>query len=98
MFSQMRAFTVVIILIATTFAASPVEAAKRRPNRPPRRAYTQTEASVLFGYGFAPFIYYEQYGFEGIEGAPNASPVQFGYGGSTYGTSEFVFDSYTFGY
>jgi hypothetical protein len=99
MFSQLRAFVVVfIILVTTTFAVSPAQAAKRRPNRPQRPAYTQTEASILFAYGFVPYIYYEQYGFDGIQGAPNANPVQFGYGESTFGTSDFPFGSSTFGY
>lgn len=99
MFSRLRTLSVAfIILIATTIAVSPAEAAKRRPGRRHDSARSRQNWSVLYGYGFAPYIYYETYGFGGIEGAANDQPLQFGYGESTFGSSSFSFGSTTFGY
>lgn len=100
MFSRLRTVSVAfIILVATTVGVSPAQAAKRLPKWPPRhRVYWQADWPVLYAYGFAPYIYYETYGFNGIQGAPNAIPLQFGYGESTFGSSDFSFGSSTFEY
>jgi hypothetical protein len=99
MFSRLRtAALAFIILIATTIGVSPVQAAKRLPNQPHYSAHYRSGRPVLYGYGFAPYLYYESYGFNGIQGAPNAYPLQFGYGESTFGSSDFSFGSSDFSF
>ena len=91
-------FVTSIVLVATTVGTSPAQAAKRLPKRSHHSAYSRARRPVLYAYGFAPYLYYETYGFNGIEGAPNNSPLQFGYGESTFGSSDFSFGSSTFDY
>jgi len=99
MFSRLRTASLAfIILIAATVATSPAQAAKRVPNRPHYSGHYRTRTPVFYGYGFAPFLYYETYGFDGIQGAPNAYPLQFGYGESTFGSSDFSFGSSEFSF
>ncbi|MBI3864555.1 MAG: hypothetical protein HY290_21950, partial [Planctomycetia bacterium] len=68
------------------------------PRRPHVAAYSAKGKPVRFGYGFAPYVYYSTYGFGGIEGAPNAIPLRYGYGESSYGTSDFLFGQSDFGF
>lgn len=99
MFRRVRTvFVAIAALAAVMLMTLPVEAAKPLTKRPHYPAFSAKGRPIRFGYGFAPYVYYETYGFGGIQGAPNASPLQFGYGDPTFGTSGFSFGSSDFGY
>jgi|SRR5579872_4490827 len=51
-----------------------------------------------WGYGFAPYLYYNAYGFGGIQGAPNASPLRYGVGGISFGSSGYALDASELGF
>ena len=74
------------------------EAAQPKSKRFDPRASRATRAAVYYGYGFAPYVYYERHGFEGIPGAANAHPLPYGTADAPFGTAGFESGSTNFGF
>lgn len=83
--------------VGTGLETSPAQAASPLPKRPLHSAYSVKRRPIRSGYWFAPYLYYQTYGFGGIEGAPNDSPLYYGYGDSWYGSSGYALDASGFG-
>ena len=98
MFCRAHAVLIALVMfVANTFVAAPAQAARPIPKRRSYAAYNLQGKPIRYGYGFAPYLYYEIHGFRGIQGAPNANPLRYGYGDSIYGSSEFLFGQSDFG-
>ncbi|MBS0262064.1 MAG: hypothetical protein JSS02_08900 [Planctomycetes bacterium] len=99
MSTSMRLLLVAFALTVSLLPESNAMAAgKPQPKRIDRRMAPISRTSVYYGYGFAPYVYYNTYGFGGIQGAPNASPLRYGTDEASYGTSGFEYGSSGFGF
>jgi len=85
-----------IVLAGLVFSSTPAQA---RPSL--RRGYRPAYGNPLYyGYGYAPYLYFNSYPYSGSwtnAGAGNA-PLSYGYSGITYGQSGFTFGAPDFEY
>ena len=104
-------FLALAVAVGGLFVGSPAQAAGPHPRYPYRPVYAArsqpswyglpygvSDFGYGWGYGFAPYLYYNSYGFGGIQGAPNASPLRYGFGGASFGSSGYALDASELGF
>jgi hypothetical protein len=99
MFTRVKFFVLAMAVLTTaSFWDSPAHAAKPQPKRTRSALRSRAGFPVLYAYGFAPYLYYESYGFGGIQGAPNSNPAPYGFGDVSVGSSEIPFGTSSFSF